>query len=100
MTCPPRQAPSSTYRQPASSSGHDSRGSSVQRGKLGELAPRQAQREEIALDQLRSAPAAESRAGARRRQPRQAGFDRSVEPKEALEDSAIAVEREIGVEQP
>ena len=33
ITCPPRQAPSSTYKQPASSSGHDSGGRSAHRGR-------------------------------------------------------------------
>ena len=49
---------------------------------LGDLAPRQAERQEIALDQLGARPQRKAERGARSRQAHQAGFDRSVEPVE------------------
>ena len=67
---------------------------------VGNLPPRQAQRQEIALDQLGAGPQRKAERGARRRHARQAGFNGSVETEEEFEHPPIAVERELGFEQP
>ena len=99
MTCPPRQAPSSTYRQPARSSGHDSRGSSAHRGNsASSRRDRPSARRSFSISSERARSGKPSGGPPPPGAP--GGFDGSVEPVEELEHSAVSLERELRFEQP
>jgi hypothetical protein len=62
---------------------------------VGDVAPRRAERKEVALDERRALPQRQAARVARRYDAHQSGFHRSVETEEALENPAIAVEAQI-----
>jgi hypothetical protein len=68
-------------------------------GKSGDVMTRQAKREQIAFQELSARSEWKAKRGGRRNQPRELVFYWCVESVEALEDEAIAVQRELWFEQ-